>query len=698
MIKGLSLPRAKERADSDRIPALRVLALTFIPVFILFVYHAAPGVSFHDSGEFSMAVASAGLPHSPGAPTWVILNVIFRMLCFGADAARTSNLFSAFCGSITVAFASTFVFRQFGDRSNATRNLAALITSLSLVTCGAFLEQSFMAEQYTLMTALMSAMLLILQTNEKEPKLKWMFSLGLLAALGLGNHPSQIVLGPLLIVVGLQNRKSLGTFKVFGIGLLGYLLGLLVFLWLPIRSAAHPLMDWGHPRNWENFMWSITRQQWEVRPMTAAPTGFIKEWMRSYNFLGEMGFVATAIGLVGVVLSLRRAIRPVIWLFWLVVPYAAILMLGHVRQGSMDLIYIRFYGVRDWHIPLYMVMSIFGAMGTVWLLDMRHKVTEKFRVGSMITVSGLLAANLPIRLSAESLRTFNWPQFYTEASLTPIPKDAMVFCFNDNSTHVMGYQHYFGGVRPDIFFSFGMPYHQFQVKPGPFDANQKLNYFNRFVYADRLNPLNNRKLPRQDVINRPIFTEYTTVGNQDIVKYMLPTGFLFELKDRPTTNEEVVAAYEAQRKKYPQFWIQPDGPQHRLTRECMSFAYGRLGIFFSQRGLYKQSIECLELGLKWEPENVQLIFPLAASYDETKDFIKAEQLYLDCIDKLPDFVTPRQNLALLYFYAKEYDLAEKYAKEELYLTKGDAKAQKVLDLIAKERVSGRPDGSPNPKG
>ena len=60
---------------------------------------AAPGLVFHDCGEFAMAAASGGIPHPPGAPTWCLLATAFVKLGGFADAARGANLFSALGGA-----------------------------------------------------------------------------------------------------------------------------------------------------------------------------------------------------------------------------------------------------------------------------------------------------------------------------------------------------------------------------------------------------------------------------------------------------------------------------------------------------------------------------------------------------------------------------------------------------------------------
>ena len=690
-MSGLSSVRARVSPKIQAIPAVILTVLVFAVSFPILAFFAAPGITFHDSGEFSLAVASNGLPHSPGAPTWAILNQIFHFLTFNAEAARSANLFSSFCGAITVAFCGAFVFRHFSDRERSTQWLAAIVTGLSILATGSFLEQSFIAEQYTLMTAFMSAILLVIQTNDANPKPGWFYLLGTLWGLAVGNHPSQIILGAVMLLPVIQQRKAVSLFKSLPLGLLGLVTGLLVFIWLPYRASANPALSWGHPDNWVRFLWNVRREQWPTRPISEAPVGFTKAWFDSYNLFVEMGIVSTALAVFGVVLGVRRAFKPLSWVLMLIVPYTVLMLLGHLRQGGMDLIYIRYYGVRDWHVPVYMGLSVLGGLGAVWLLDMRHKCTQKVRIGTLSTIALSLAGTFPFQLSKESLRNYDDSKTFAHSYLDILPKDAILATFCDNSSHIVGYEHLANKMAPDIYFTFGMPQNIYNLEIGPnglpkgvvdkgWTFDLKKSFLTDFIFRPALNPLSlSRKLSDQEIKDRPLFTEYVTNEIGEIYEYCLPHGYLLQMVERKTTNEEILAIDKKFKAEHPELFLRPTGPTNRMSREAFSYAHLRRGLFFMKRKLWAQVKEELEIALAWEPKNPQILFPYGAALEELKDYQGAEMAYLQCIDSMPDFATPRQNLALLYLYAGQYDLALRYAKEELVLS---PKAQNTKNLIA----------------
>lgn len=687
MIRGFTATRTRSIEKAEAIPAGWALVATFALSFPILAFFGAPGVTFHDGGEYGMAAASAGVTHSPGAPTWVILNTIFKLFTFGAEAAKSANLFSALCGALTIAFSSVFVFRHFGDRPNTTRWLSTFIVALGLLATGAFLEQSFIAEQYTLMTAFMSGILLLVQSNSVTPKVKNFFFLGLLMGLAIGNHPSQFALAPLMIAVVIQNRKELKWWKTLLVGFLGLTLGLTVYAWIYIRALHHPLLSWGHPVTWEQFMWCIKREQWPTRPMNAAPVGFIAEWIKSYNLFGELGFLTAALGISGIVLGWRRALKPTVWLLAIAVPYAAVMLLGHIRQHPMDLIYIRSYGVRDWHIPLYMVLSMFAAMGAVWLIDMRYKVTEKARTIGLAFVVAILAVTVPAKVAKESMRGDTLAKGYVEDHFKAIPKGAMVAMFNDDLAMMTTYEHYVNGFRKDLYAVFGSPENAY--RPNPKDGwtqKDKEDFFNVWTRRSDLNPLNIPRATAEDIATRPFYCEFTSDSDESMAQYMLPTGYLFELKTQVVTDEEVRAKDKELKAKFPELWSGPKGNENRFVREGYSYAHLRRGIYFVRRKMYDLAIEDLLIARKWAPENPQVMFPLGFAYEESKKYVEAEGVYLDCIRVMPNYPSPRQNLGILYFYGKDFDRSLELMYEELKLTKGKKEIADQIKTIEAVRA------------
>jgi hypothetical protein len=534
----------------------------------------------------------------------------------------------------------------------------------------------------------MSSILLLIQTNDSNPKAEWFYSIGLLWGLALGNHPSQVILGLLMLLPVIQSRKSVSIFKSVPMGLLGLMTGLLVFVWLPIRASAHPVMAWGHPDNWIRFMWNIGREQWPTRPMSSAPIGFTKAWLYSYNLFGEMGIVSTILAVFGVVMGFRRGLKPLSWILTLIVPYTVLMLAGHLRQAGMDLIYVRFYGVRDWHIPVYMGLSMLAAMGTVWLLDMRSKCTEKVRIGTLSAVAFAMAGFVPFQISKENMRTYLDGRTFAQNAFTDLPDNAIVSTFCDNTSHMAGYEHYANGLKPSIYFTFGMPQSVYYLHPEKgWTLELKRAFLTDFLFRASLNPLCLPKVLSEDEIkNRPLFTEYSASDDGDITPFCLPHGFLIQVLERKTTNEEVLAADKAYKEAHPEQFLKPSGTPHRLSREGFGYAHLRRGLFFVKRKLWQQAIEDLEIADAWMPENPQVLFPYGAALEELKDYHGAELAYLTCIDVMPEFTNARQNLALLYLYAGREDLALKYAKEELVLSHGAKNTKQLVDILEKRAV------------
>ena len=683
MVRDLSTIRSRAIPRAEAIPAVYVTVAVFAVVFPILVYNTAPGISFHDSGEFSLALASVGIPHSPGAPAWAIFSLLFRCLTCGVEAARSANLFSAFCGTLTAAFSSAFVFRHFSDRSNAVRWLAATITALSIICTGSFLEQSLIAEQYTLMTATIAAILLTIQTNESNPRPRWFYLMGVLWGLDMANHPSQVILGFLFVLPVIQKRKEVSLAQSIPLGLLGIATGLSVFLYVPIRAAAHPIMNWGHADNWKQFLWNIKREQWDTRPMNTAPTGFIKAWFNSYNLLGEMGVISTILSVSGFILGFRRAPRPMSWLILAIVPYAIIMLLGHLRQKGMDLMYIKIYGVRDWHIPIYMGLSMLAAMGAIWLLDARRKCTEKVRIGTLSTIAIGLAGYFPYQMSHETMRNYVAPLNFAKGYFAGLPNNAILAAYCDDAAHILGYERYANNMSSGVYFTFGMPQNGLNgTNSSAWTLDMKKEFMQKRIQDPAQNPLSLPYImPDQEVADRPLFTEFTGGDCTWLADYCLPHGWVVQLLERKTSDEEVHAADKAFNAQHPELFVGPTGPQHRLTREAMSYVHTRRAFFYMQRKMWAESKSALELAMAWEPENPQIIFAYGSTLEELKDYAGAEKAYLSCIDITPDFVSPRHNLAILYAYAKRPDLAKKYIDEEVELSKNAPDDLRLRDTL-----------------
>ena len=131
------------------------------------------------------------------------------------------------------------------------------------------------AEVYSLNSFLASSLIyLVLIWKEKRGKRenvslpddhqeKWLYLLGFLFGLSLGNHSLIIALTlPAFLFYILGNDfRLLWNLKIISITLFFALLGFSVYLYLPLRSSNLLFFDWGNPDNLNNFITVVYKGQ-----------------------------------------------------------------------------------------------------------------------------------------------------------------------------------------------------------------------------------------------------------------------------------------------------------------------------------------------------------------------------------------------------------------------------------------------------
>lgn len=688
MVEGGSSSAPESKLKLERLAPWAV----FVGSFALLAANTAPGVSFHDSGEFSLAIQSAGIPHPPGAPTWVLAGLILKSLLPALTGAKVANLLSALMGAAAMALSYKLILRLASDNptpeAEKGKYAVAALAPLTLLGVGAFLEQSFAAEQYTLLLAIQFGVVhLALDAVDPDSsgKATWkpFVGIGLLWGLAVGNHPSQVTLGLLAIYVVFAARKNFAWWKGMLAGAAGLLGGLSVFAYLPIRSAQNPVLDWGNPETVDRMMWSLQRKQWKGRSISEAPVGMVKAWFESYDLLGQVGLVAIVVGAVGLFLVGKNK-KPLAWILGLaVIPYSAVLLVGHLSQELMDLPYIKYYGVIDWHLPLYAAFAI--GVGAVGVALLRNKEKPLWPLIGVLAILGLVRAGQQI--GEQSLKDFAFPATFAKMHFDAAPKDAIMVNASDNGSQIPAYLRYGENVRPDVYFAFGMPQQAFTQPGQQWSKDTKLAYVKGALRDANQQPLNLPLISDEEILSRPFIGEYNS-GAPQTAANLLPSGILFEYKDQPTTAEEIRSAEAANRVAHPEVLEGPKGKQHRLVKEAMAAVHLRRAMFFYHRKVLDLAVDSAKLALEWHPDHAPAWFTLGSILDEMKQYDLAEQAYLDAIQRMPDLPGPRQNLAYLYGLAKNFDRAEELANEEMRLTRGSQNTKALLDVLAKMRAKG----------
>ncbi|MCS6914372.1 MAG: DUF2723 domain-containing protein [Myxococcales bacterium] len=281
-------------------PAARSAALAVLLItLITFVSGLCPSPYWLDSSEFAAAAVLLGVAHPPGHPLALLLGKAASLLPLGPLALRVGAA-QAVCAALAAALL-VFVGVRIAVRTAVALGACAdelPAWPLALAAAGAALctslgyavaFQAVRPEVYALHRLLAVVALLGLLRHD-EGDHRGLLLCGLAGGLGLTNHHflTLLFLVPLPLVL-----RGPGLFRaVIASALLG-LAALLLYAYLPLRAAQHPLINWGAPDSPERLLWVISARAFQKS--VREPTG---------EDADVFGALVEQVGLVGIVLAL----------------------------------------------------------------------------------------------------------------------------------------------------------------------------------------------------------------------------------------------------------------------------------------------------------------------------------------------------------------------------------------------------------
>ncbi|MBI5805049.1 DUF2723 domain-containing protein [candidate division TA06 bacterium] len=231
--------------------------LVFFVVLAAYVLTAGPSIGPIDSGELSLAINTLGIAHPTGYPLFTLLGKIWVTLMFWGDLAFRLNIFSALIGTCS-ALLLFMVLRDLEIRPELS-----IAGSFLWAFSPVIWDQATVMEVYGL-TSLLGLMLIWLSLKyKKDHDFKKLVLISFISGLGLGNHLSLLWYLPGVLIMVFDRSIVTSWKKILLMGFL-FLLGLSVYLYLPLRSINEPLMNWGDPSNWSRFLSHVTGRQYRV--------------------------------------------------------------------------------------------------------------------------------------------------------------------------------------------------------------------------------------------------------------------------------------------------------------------------------------------------------------------------------------------------------------------------------------------------
>ncbi len=237
---------------------LKIILLILIVGGVYFVT-LAPDIYLEDSGELVSAAYFLGIPHPSGYPLYALLGKLFTFLPFGTIAFRVNLMSAVFgVGTAVVLFLAMLKLGRILGKQGRALDWLAFSLALLFALSQDFWSQAIVAEVYTLNTFLVGILLLVLFDWWEEPSsTKKLYGLAFISGLGLTNHLLFGLVLPVVwgIIVVKQKIKFKQVFKL----LLLFVLGASVYLYIPIRAATGPVLNFNHVTTFKDSIDHILR-------------------------------------------------------------------------------------------------------------------------------------------------------------------------------------------------------------------------------------------------------------------------------------------------------------------------------------------------------------------------------------------------------------------------------------------------------
>ena len=586
--------------------------------FALYVFSAGGTAYWLDSAEFTAAAIDLDIPHPPGHPLASLWGKLFTLLPLGPLPFRVALGQAVACALALAcaqrALARTLVFLGLSHRAAQWSGIGA--TWLLAGSYG-FWFQAVRAEVYALAALLVCfalERLSVLATREPVGEsgeaahqasldARPFYAATLAIGLGLANHHFISVLAlPAFLWPFVELTRRQGV-RVLLWGTLTGLLGLSAYVYLPLRAARLPPMDFGHPVTPGALAWVVSARVYAKKLGTEAVQPLGERFADLAVILVEnLRIPALLAMIVGSYLLLRRRRTwplAALWLSTAIVNLAGRAWLNPVRANPDVLGYM---------MPGFVAVVVLAASG---LALIALQLSKRVPAGTKYFERGLVFACLSAGVWAlvqgyapASLAHFHAPDVFDEVRYRALPEQSRVVLTTPQTV----FRH-FGAeavehVRPDL-----------AMVPVPFldygDAGEQLarkrpelaGVIRGFLRDQTLDHVALDKLGQ----GHRVLLELDTSLTLPLYPWLTPSGLYYELSREQPSDQQCAEA--AVRREALLDWLYDaigDDAHELETKRQLLWIHYTDTLFYAQRGLRSEARRAAARGLDLEPRAREL--------------------------------------------------------------------------------------------
>jgi len=595
--------------SADSALAVGVAAIAGFVPFLLYAFTAGGHSYWLDSAEFTAAAVDLDIAHPPGHPVAALWGRAFALLPVGPlpyRVALAQGLAAAVAASaLQVAFARTLTV--LGVASRPARSLTSLGASWLLAFSYGFWFQAVRAEVYALQTMLICLALerlVKLAADRELSDVRPMYAASFYLGLGLANHHFMSVLAVPALLHGLWR-----VVRKYGAGSLGWTLasgsvGLVSYLYLPLRAASHPAMDLGHPASLRSFFWVVSAQVYARRIGSQAAQTMSQRFADLLVILVEQfAMIGLPLSLAGLyLLTRKRALWPLagVWSVTALITLCGRAWLNPVRSNPDVLGYM---------LPGFAAYLALGLAPLVVLIGLvpadRLRRASELLLGALVL--GLSLVQLAANLGRSSLADFHASDDFDQLRQQPLPMRSILVLTNPEST----FRHWEGQAveraRSDVSM-LPLPFVNYADSAGVLlqrqpELRETVIGYQQSVDGTLAYPALTA-LARQ----RPVLVELDLATCLPLFPWLLPEGLFYRVLLRAPSQEQLTQAAAARtkvvRKLYASVGAQRAGTE---TRRQLLWLHFMDALYFASQGQPLLALDFASQGLQLQPREAELL-------------------------------------------------------------------------------------------
>lgn|GEM_PF-6577500 len=679
------------------------------------------GVDLGDSGESITCVKILGIPHPPGYPFYIITARIFTLLPF-KELAFGVNLFSAVCSSLALGLFGLSLLLVFPSGLGV---LAVLISGFSLAFSHTFFSYAGFAKGYALNMLLFSILIFLILKWEKDlpPLWFWLFCLifglsisntyqpNLLALTGFlyffmrGLYPEEksgktffIFLIPLLLLLVYSLSHTIKllkfallleilTFWLFYLvkgfkkldkktvltGIVLFILGLLPYLYIPLRAQTRPFLNWDEAYTLKGFWDLITIADYRIN-FSPSLAKVLPQFRLYLNLLvKQFRYPGIILGILGIFYwwKNRRSIGESFILLYLYL----VLIFPFQLATPMD--ELTPYVMEGFYLPAHLIFAFWIAGGVLQLAAWAKKSLKLPRIAIALICACLLW--LPGNLLKNNYalcdrHRFSLPTDYAYNLLITVPKNSILLAQSDDGTFPVWYLQQVKGVKADI------PVLMADLLSRPWYRRQVSQNFG-IQFSDYRSHILQTSQVIKDLIARnyhkDFYLDYPTACYYAARLPQTMTGLLYKIvKPGETADFDLKLNLDLLEKQYRiNSAIAPGVPKNFLIKYLTQAYLNNLNETAHRArnaGLHQTAIKLLKTALKIEPNNQIIKHNLQNAqkptdpYLQGMEYLKSGQseqaiaIWLSLLQENPDNQNLLNSLGNAYLLAKKYDKSREF--------------------------------------